>query len=435
MTSLYPYQDQGARFLAARRVAWLCDDMGLGKTRQAIAAADRIGAVRILVLCTASGRAVWLAEFEAVQAMRRTVAVILKAADVREMADVVIVNYDRLPALAGTLRAVVWDVVILDEAHALKEPKTKRAKLVLGKRHDRKGGIVERARRVWCLTGTPVPNWPHELWPLLHALAPSRIDGASYRTFLFRYCKVASSDFGHRVVGARNLDELNARTGPIFLRRLADQVLDLPGIRWSTLPLSGHLVDDGLTVEVRERLKLSLDRDEIPQDDPSISRAMRLIGEAKAPALAQWVLEALANGLDKIVIMAWHRSVLDILGNELAPKHRMVRLDGGSTAREREYAVESFQNDPKTRVFTGNIRAAGEAITLTAASELLFAELSWTPGQNAQAAKRIYRIGQKRPVHIRTAVLHRSLDEAVVAVLRRKTSAIVDLFKAEEMLS
>ena len=86
--------------------------------------------------------------------------------------------------------------------------------------------------------------------------------------------------------------------------------------------------------------------------------------------------------------------------------------------------IDRFQNDPRCRVFIGQITAAGTAVTLTATNQVLFAETSWSPGDLVQAAKRCHRIGQRRPVFVRILALSDSLDEAVSRVLAGKARMI-----------
>jgi len=170
--------------------------------------------------------------------------------------------------------------------------------------------------------------------------------------------------------------------------------------------------------------------------EDSLSRLRRLTGTVKARVLAGLLAQEMAETEgEKIVVMAWHSDVLDTLHDALAP-FGAVRLDGsvsGSVRKDgsndRQDAIDAFQTDPGTRVFLGQIVAAGAGITLTASAEIVFAEMSWSPRDNAQAVKRIRRIGQRRPTCARYAALAGTIDEAVTRVLRRKSAdiaAIID---------
>ena len=93
--------------------------------------------------------------------------------------------------------------------------------------------------------------------------------------------------------------------------------------------------------------------------------------------------------------------------------------------------VDSFQNNKKTRVFIGNITAAGTAITLTAAHNVVFAECEWVPAMMAQAAMRCHRIGQKNPVTIRFFSLSNSIDERISEKIKRKTKELTEIFDVQ----
>jgi SNF2 family DNA or RNA helicase len=118
---LFPYQLTGADFLAERRAAILGDAMGLGKTIQAIVAADRIEATKIVVVCPGIARATWLREWNKWQTVQRSIQIIATGTDT-VTADVVIVSHSLVSRVCTTIRARHNDVVIVDEAQALKTP-------------------------------------------------------------------------------------------------------------------------------------------------------------------------------------------------------------------------------------------------------------------------------------------------------------------------
>jgi SWI/SNF-related matrix-associated actin-dependent regulator of chromatin subfamily A-like protein 1 len=105
-----------------------------------------------------------------------------------------------------------------------------------------------------------------------------------------------------------------------------------------------------------------------------------------------------------------------------------MTLYGETPPDKRERHIRCFQNKPKYRVIICNIQAAGTAITLTAAHQVAFAEVSWVPAENAQAAMRVHRIGQTHPVTVRFFGLAGSSDEQVARVLRRKTRDLTAIF-------
>jgi SNF2 family DNA or RNA helicase len=174
-------------------------------------------------------------------------------------------------------------------------------------------------------------------------------------------------------------------------------------------------------------------------DDDGILRALRtqntdaailrqMIGVAKAPAIVDLVKDELDSGLDKILIYAWHTAVIDILAKGLADFSPVV-INGATPIPLRQGIVDRFQRDPATRIFIGNITAAGEGITLTATNQVLFAEQSWVPKDNIQAAKRAHRIGQDKPVFVRFASFPGTIDDKITRAVAHKTAMIFELLE------
>jgi SWI/SNF-related matrix-associated actin-dependent regulator 1 of chromatin subfamily A len=226
---------------------------------------------------------------------------------------------------------------------------------------------------------------------------------------------------------------------------------DLPAIRFATAVVDpGEALADLEAAEAAPELTLlrpvldaavaktglqgagGADRDALVEgslrtDSIALARLRRLTGIAKAKATADLVRHELVCGaLEKVVVFAHHSEVLRTLASALA-RFGVVTVDGGTSPSRRQTAIDRFQIDPATRVFLGQITAASTAITLTAASHVVFAEASWVPGDNLQAAKRCHRIGQTRPVLARFISLAGSLDEAITEVLRRKTRLLAQL--------
>ena len=404
MPELFPYQVDGAAWLAARRRAYLADEMGLGKTPQAIVAADMAGAEHVCVVCPASVKANWEREIE-----RWSLGM---------WSETTVLSYDAA-VRRGLPRGI--DTLILDEAHYLKSITAKRTKAIL------MSDEAAAAARVWALSGTPAPNHVGELYTFLRFFGVS--GQTTYRKFLEAHVRFMETPYGLKVFGNRQdaMPDLKAKVDGVMLRRLKRDVLkDLPPVRWGDVLLAAGAENAARNdSSVANFINVS---DTLPSEDEHIAALRRMVGEAKAPALAAYLADELTEGKEKIVVFAWHLPVMDILEAALR-KFGVARIDGGTLTSKRQGIVDRFQTDPDCRVFIGQIIAAGTGITLTAASSLVFAEMSWTPGDNAQAAMRVHRIGQDQPVLIRTTTLRGSIDEAVNAVLARKTRALDQLYK------
>ena len=152
----------------------------------------------------------------------------------------------------------------------------------------------------------------------------------------------------------------------------------------------------------------------------SITALRRYHGLKKIKAVADLVKQELTLGLyKKIVIFGIHKDVLKSLREKLS-EFQAVLVTGEVPMYHRQEAIDYFQEDPRCQVFIGNIQAAGTAINLTAASQVIFIEQDWVPGNNAQAAMRCHRIGQDQSVTIRHAAILNSFDDRVTEILTRK---------------
>jgi len=283
---------------------------------------------------------------------------------------------------------------------------------------------------------------------MLHALNPGAILGTgkqaytprNFWSFTRRYCVVKNNGFGEVIVRGQRLDELKEKMRPFMLRRRKEEVLkDLPELRFGELPLEVNQVSQ--TMAAQDSLAFIADSAKIAKAletggaealsklSTEMATVRRLTALAKVGAVSEWVKEWLESCDAKLVIFAQHREAIEALETALFT-HLPAVVHGGVSQSARALAVDLFQSEARCRVFIGQIQAAGVGITLTAASDLIFLEQSWTPADNAQAAMRIHRIGQKRGCLVRVATLAGSIDEAVQRTLARKTEDLVALFDA-----
>lgn len=426
--NLFPYQTEGAAFLASRRRAMLLDEQGLGKTAQAIEACNLVDADPVLVICPASLRTNWLREFQKFGQGQRVVSE----------------SYDRVARDPAKYDGP-WGAVILDEAHYLKSPNAKRTRSVYGDKE--LPGLLMLSGHTWALTGTPAPNNAVEMYTHMAALFPESLAMVRDKTrrydrfrFTQRYCVTAPGEWGEKIVGGKNHEDLKARLAPHVLRRVKKEVLpDLPAITYSELPIDAPSVARSLKDVPGEEMAML--RDALKDGDAAALEGMatemaslrRLIAVAKIPLMVEWAKDFLEQTDRKLVIFGHHVEPLEELRQQLRDRtggksQTPVVVTGSSRPANRQKSVDKFQEDPDTRVFLGQIQAAGTGITLTAASDLVFLEQSWVPAENAQAAMRIHRIGQTRGCMVRYMSLAGSIDEAVQRVLARKTADISKLF-------
>jgi SWI/SNF-related matrix-associated actin-dependent regulator 1 of chromatin subfamily A len=420
MRQLFDYQKAGVNFLASNRYAGLFDEPGLGKTTQAAMAWRSKGYDSVLVICPASVRLVWPKEVAACEAGESVVLETGK--DHPSAGKVNVCSYDYATRHRDRLAKIRWRLLVLDEAHFLKNPKAARTKAVYGP-------IAKSSECVWALTGTPMPNNPTELYPMLKTLFPSAITRRedkimTYWQFVNRYCVTRNNGYGIEIVKGKNLDKLRDSLRGYVMRRKVKTVLkDLPPIRYDTLPVSGRLA--GMPDAEREVVERAMAKggdllESLQKVALHVATLRRMTGLAKVDGVLEWLRE---SEIEKAVLFAQHKDV--ILGL-MSGLEKCVGISGDTSPAEREKAVSDFQNG-KANFFVGQLQAAGTGITLTAANTVIFVESSWVPAENEQAAKRIHRIGQEKGCIAYFATIPGSLDERIQAAVARKTADIAAL--------
>lgn len=436
MTQLLPHQRVAAEFLAARKTALLADGMRVGKTPSAIGGADLIGARDVLWLTRGAARAEHARAWKRFQTIDRPINVLETGKD-RPAPGVTVCSYD---LAAGPLCEPLtrpYDLIVLDESHRLKTRDAKRTEAVYGEKCDG-SGLIACAGTVWHLSGTPAPNHPAELWPMLYATMPEAIPQKHkpkpmrYWEFVDRFCTTQENYLGRiQITGGKNIERLKALMQPYTLRRRLDEVMsDLPKLMVDTLALGGKLkLPAGSDIDI-EAVNKVLDEHGIAGLAKIESRAAvlrRLTGLAKVDAMVAWANERLEDNNDKLVLMAHHVEVVEHLVQGLRAFCPVALYGGTSSAQKRE-AVPTFTNEPTCRVFVGNITSAGEAIDLSVADELVMVESSWVPGENEQACMRVVNLGKKRPTLARFAMLAGSYDERVAEACAAKAQTVAELF-------
>jgi len=443
-----PHQIAGARFLSDRNYALLADSPRVGKTGTAIMAADDVFASRVLVVTTASGRGVWRRAFDDWSIMGRDVAV-MTSVEIKPAAVTIIgwPTLTRRPGYRLPLLQREWDVLILDEAHFGKSFEAARTRVVYGDLDNdgaallRRMALTQRAKRVWCLTGTPMPNSPFDLYPMLRAGAAGRLLADPYKgwpnvtlqgSFKARYCQVKPKKIGHGymarwidvIVGGKNLEELRERCEGLILRRTQQDVGIRPPI-YETMPLvitrpQRHAIAQA--AKDVQGVLAAIDSGSTKDMEMHLGPLRRLTGGMKADAIVQAITDEFESGLDRVVLAYWHREVAEKLIEGLS-QFGVVGIDGATPPAKRDANVAAFQSG-KARVFLGQIAAAGEAIDLSAAAELIFVESSFIPAQMKQMSLRVTNHTQTRQVRVRVATLDGSIDDAIQSSLLRKWSAI-----------
>ena len=405
----YEHQKKGIEFLVCRDGAILADHMGLGKSFQSIIAALEVDAKKILIICPSSMKITWEREI----ASFNEKPIIVNGSTWPHVGKFTIINYEILKNF-HTLGNKVdgepyftnivnenYDLVILDEAHKVKNPKAQRTKLI--------NDIVTKSKieRVWLLTGTPITNKPMDFFNLLKLVKAPIAD--NWKFYAQRYCEAKSfyktiKGYKRKIWvtdGASNLEELGIRTKNNLLRRLKSEVLDMPDKTITTLyhDLSKrgwadyeNLWEDYLEKrEVDGKRKVNLNKDLV-----ELGLLRKFIAMEAIPKTIELAEDIIEQG-QKVVIFTTFTEELEELSEHF--KNCVVH-NGKMSTTEKQKSVDKFQNNKKCNVFIGNITSAGVGITLTEGSAVVFNSFSWVPGDNEQAEDRCHRIGQKSNVSV-----------------------------------
>ncbi|XP_040214032.1 DNA annealing helicase and endonuclease ZRANB3 isoform X1 [Rana temporaria] len=432
---LMPFQKEGIVFALHREGrCMIADEMGLGKTIQAIAISYFYrNEWPLLIVVPSSLKYPWIEELEKwiPELGPEDITVIENKTDVGRIASckVTVLGYGLLTSDATTLINALYKqhfrVVLVDESHYMKSRNASRSKLLQP--------IVQRATRALLLTGTPALGRPEELYMQIDALFPKLF--GTWTDYAKKYCNAHVRYFGNRTQwdyrGASNLEDLHQRLSGIMIRRLKSEVLtQLP-------PKIRQRIPFDLPKDVAKEMNSSFEEWEklmrCPQSMASestnpfiqvmglITRMYKQTALAKAGAVKDYIKMMLENDKLKFLVFAHHLSMLQACTEAaIENKARYIRIDGSVPSSERIHLVHQFQNDPDTRVAILSIQAAGQGLTFTAATHVVFAELYWDPGHINQAEDRAHRIGQSNSVHIHYLIAKGTMDTLMWGMLNRK---------------
>jgi len=443
LADMFHFQKEGVTWLLGHDGRGIIgDEMGLGKTVQALAfLTERADLRPALVVCPASLKMNW--ERETHRWMPKgTVVMVLGGREgvPRQIVPgaIHIINYDVLYDWSATIHAAGIKAVVIDESHYIKNPSAKRTKAIIGWHENVKDaegvshkvahpGVCTGVKHVIALTGTPIVNRPVELYETIKLVAPGLFP--KRWDFLMRYCGAKHGRFGWDFNGATNSVELHQRlTGAdgCMLRRLKVDVLkDLPAKRRSVVPFELDNSEEYRRAEEDfEAWVADQDDEELRKSGTNalaqIERLKQLCLRGKLNAVTEWVEDFLESG-EKLVLFCHHKTTVDALAAKFAEQATVV--SGGTPNAARIDKVDRFQNDPTCRLFIGTL-AAIEGLTLTAASNVAFVELWWTPGQHRQGEDRVHRIGQQESVTAWYLVAGGTVEERIAELLDKKQKVL-----------
>lgn len=419
---LMPFQKEGVAYALQKKRTFIADEMGLGKTVQAIATLQAAQAYPAVIITPSVVKLNWerearrwLPEDREIHAVKNG-----KDLDAIENSDVVIINYELVSKMMDALMERPFRMLVMDESHYAKNQKSQRTKAI--------STLSKGVEYILLLSGTPLLNRPCELISQLKIMGRLREFGG-WSGFVHKYCDAVKTRFGWDISGSSNLKELNAKLrNTCYIRRNKKAVLkDLPDKRRSEVVFELPAKSMKVYKKAKDDL-VSYLRDNLDKSEEEIERAKKAEALVKIEVLKQvsaqlkleqateWIHDFLETG-EKLLVFMTHHEMVDTLKKEFPDA---ITITGDTSTEDKQAAIDKFQNDPNTKLALLGLKAANIGITMTAASNVAFLELGWTPSEMEQAEDRVYRIGQKNSVNVWYLLADDTIDMQIASLIDRK---------------
>lgn len=403
---LLPHQEVSMQFLLDKKRCILADEPRVGKTLATASAA--LQNLPALIICPAIVKSVWMSAFTNLNPDVPVTIINGKKNATSIGADgITIINYDLLGAITKIGK---FKTLVLDESHRIKSPKAIRTKAALK--------LMKSIPNVYALSGTPIPNRPIELFPLLSGLG---IYKGGYYDFASRYARMWKAPWGMDVSGASNLPELKDKMKPYVLRRKKADVFT----EYQEPIVS--LITFDLPVDAREKefsADSLLDHPNPMLAFEGLSEVMKEAGLRKVKPAIEFILDKLETG-EPIVVFAHHKEVVHAINEGIQKAGYESSVITGDTAQaKRSGQIEQFQSGV-AKVFIGNLSACQEGIDLSVADTVVFVEATWQTSALLQASSRIEninKVGCAPLIYLLT--IARSLDHTVLKKVLQKQNIV-----------
>lgn len=402
---LLPHQEVTLQFLLGKKRCIIADEPRVGKTLPTASAA--LQNLPALIICPAIVKSVWQSAFTN---LNPDVPVNIikgkKNAEFFKAEGVVIINYD----LLGSIKQMEqFNTLVLDESHRIKSPKAIRT--VAAQK------LMRNIPNVYALSGTPIPNRPIELWPLLNGLGIYR---GGYYDFASRYARMWKAPWGLDVSGASNLPELKEMLKPYVLRRKKADVFT--GYQEPIV----SLITFDLPVDHREKdfnADALIDHPNPMLAFEGLSEIMKEAGLRKVKPAIEFILDKLETG-EPIVVFAHHKEVVHAIKDEIKKHCGVSVITGETNPKYRADIIAQFQSGV-TKVFIGNLSACQEGIDLSVSDTVIFVEATWQTSALLQASSRIENINKAgcAPL-IYLLTIARSLDHTILKKVLQKQNIV-----------
>ena len=448
-TVLREFQSEAAKFLILNPKSFLALPCGTGKTITSLAAANMF-AEPWLIVTKASLKYNWQREV-AKWFPHKTNEIILNKKQILQTVDFTIVNYDLLDSLKDKLK---FKYIIFDECQALKNGKSKRTKAALK--------IGKSADNIYMLSGTPIINRPYELVTQLKMLDKLDEFGGAHSFGLY-HCAGYNNGFGFDYSGASNLDELYLKLKPFMYRATKEELLpELPPKQ--KIPVYLDLSNRNEYSKAEKDLvsylkKTTADKEAfratiahlntqkqaqawhtwrqlhhydriLAEQLVRIEALKKLCVHGKLDSAIIWIEDFLDSD-EKLVLFTHHK---EIQAKLVLAFPQAVHILGSDSLAERDIAVQRFQNDKSVSLVICSLKAAGEGLTLTAASNVAFLEFGWTPAEMEQGSSRVERIGQTADsINIFHLIADKTIDSEIIDLLNSKEAVVNNILDGISM--
>ena len=423
---LFEYQKQGIEFLVSRQGGMLLDEQGLGKTVQALKACEKVDPQVLVIVCPAIMRGTWLHHVS--NLMPSNIQVVINSYEWYVKLD----NYKSLlKSIKGKKVAV-----IVDEAHYIKTPTSKRTKTV---QH-----LLSLDNIVFkvLLTGTPVTRDVDDLYTQLKVFYPDFC--RSIFEYRKKYMRCIHSYFGDVYKGFKNdysRQEIIKYLKSCSLRRTKKSAgLNLPSIVRQPvyIDINKKIAKESLSIlDYATKVINGVDdytlyKTDLAEEASHIASIRKALGVAKVPQVLQYVEHLLQSGITKLVLFGVHVDVVNLIYESLKEKYKEIkthRIIGATTSTQREKIIKEFQELETPQILVANMVACGVGVTLPKSHTVLFAELDFTPSNIMQAEARVHRITQEHIVNSIFMIANESLDAKILDLIKDKLKVIKEILR------
>lgn len=423
---LFEYQKQGIEFLVSKHGGMLLDEQGLGKTVQALKACEKVDPQVLVIVCPAIMRGTW--SHHVANLIPTSIQTIINSYEWYVKLD----NYKSLiKSIKGKQVAV-----IVDEAHYIKTPTSKRTKTV---QH-----LLSLDNIVFkvLLTGTPVTRDVDDLYTQLKVFYPDFC--RSIFEYRKKYMRCIHSYFGDIYKGFKNdyaRQEIIKYLKSCSLRRTKKSAgLNLPSIVRQPvyIDINKKIAKESLSIlDYATKVINGVDdyttyKTDLSEEANHIASIRKALGVAKVPQVLQYIEHLLQSGITKLVLFGVHVDVVNLIYESLKEKYKEIkthRIIGATTSTQREKIIKEFQELETPQILVANMIACGVGVTLTKSHTVVFAELDFTPSNIMQAEARVHRITQEHIVNSIFMIANESLDAKILDLIKDKLKVIKEILR------